>query len=124
MALGSFFSRLKEGLSRSTQKLAGGITAVFKKRRLDDEALEELEELLISADLGTAAAAKAFVAQARGTALKAWIGSPGVAEWGVNNDGGWVLEQPTPAACAARLAAALAAVGRALAAKLAAAADV
>jgi fused signal recognition particle receptor len=53
MALGSFFSRLKEGLSRSTQKLAGGITAVFKKRRLDDEALEELEEVLISADLGT-----------------------------------------------------------------------
>jgi fused signal recognition particle receptor len=53
MALGSFFSRLKEGLSRSTQKLSGGITAVFKKRRLDDEALEELEELLISADLGT-----------------------------------------------------------------------
>ncbi len=56
MALGSFFSRLKDGLSRSTQKLAGGITAVFKKRRLDDEALEELEELLISADLGTEAA--------------------------------------------------------------------
>lgn len=56
MALGSFFSRLKEGLSRSTQKLSGGITAVFTKRRLDDEALEELEELLISADLGTEAA--------------------------------------------------------------------
>ena len=53
MALGGFFSRLKEGLSRSTQKISGGITAVFKKRRLDDEALEELEELLISADLGT-----------------------------------------------------------------------
>ena len=52
MALGSFFSRLKEGLSRSTQKLSGSITAVFKKRRLDDEALEELEDLLISADLG------------------------------------------------------------------------
>ena len=31
MALG-FFSRLKEGLSRSTQKLSGGITAVFRKR--------------------------------------------------------------------------------------------
>ncbi len=53
MALGGFFSRLKQGLSRSTQKLAGGISAVFKKRRLDDEALEELEDLLISADLGT-----------------------------------------------------------------------
>ena len=52
MALG-FFSRLKEGLTRSTQKLSEGITTVFKKRRLDDEALEELEEVLISADLGT-----------------------------------------------------------------------
>ena len=62
MALGGFFSRLKEGLSRSTQKLSGGITTVFRKRRLDDEALEELEELLISADLGTAAAAKVIAA--------------------------------------------------------------
>src|SRR6202161_199883 len=62
MALGSFFSRRKEGLSRSTQKLSGGITAVFKKRRLDDEALEELEELLISADLGTAVASKVIAA--------------------------------------------------------------
>ena len=52
MALG-FFSRLKEGLSRSSQKLSGGISAVFTKRKLDDEALEELEDLLISADLGT-----------------------------------------------------------------------
>ena len=53
MALGGFFSRLKEGLSRSTQKLTEGITTVFQKRRLDDAALEELEELLIAADLGT-----------------------------------------------------------------------
>lgn len=53
MALGGFFSRLKEGLSRSTQKLSGGITAIVRKRRLDDDALEELEDLLISADLGT-----------------------------------------------------------------------
>jgi fused signal recognition particle receptor len=52
MALG-FFSRLKEGLTRSTQKLSEGITTVFRKRRLDDEALEELEEVLIAADLGT-----------------------------------------------------------------------
>ncbi len=53
MALGGFFSRLKEGLSRSTQKLSGGITAIARKRRLDEEALEELEDLLIGADLGT-----------------------------------------------------------------------
>ena len=57
MALG-FFSRLKEGLSHSTQKLSGGITAIVGKRRLDDEALEELEELLIGADLGTEVAGR------------------------------------------------------------------
>ncbi|ACI50315.1 signal recognition particle-docking protein FtsY [Gluconacetobacter diazotrophicus PA1 5] len=57
MALG-FFSRLKAGLSRSTQKLGGGIAAVFTRRKLDDEALEELEDLLISADLGPAVAAR------------------------------------------------------------------
>jgi fused signal recognition particle receptor len=62
MALGGFFSRLKEGLSRSTQKISEGITAVFRKRRLDDEALAELEELLISADLGTAAAHRVIAA--------------------------------------------------------------
>jgi fused signal recognition particle receptor len=55
MALG-FFSRLKEGLSRSTQKLTGGLTASFTKRTLDDAALEELEELLLGADLGPQAA--------------------------------------------------------------------
>ena len=56
MALG-FFSRLKEGLSRSTQKLTGGLTASFTRRTLDDAALEELEELLLGADLGPQAAA-------------------------------------------------------------------
>jgi fused signal recognition particle receptor len=55
MALG-FLSRLKEGLSRSTQKLTGGLTAAFTKRTLDDAALEDLEELLLGADLGPQAA--------------------------------------------------------------------
>jgi fused signal recognition particle receptor len=57
MALG-FFSRLKEGLAKSTQKLTGGITAALTKKRLDDEALEALEETLITADLGPAAASQ------------------------------------------------------------------
>jgi len=57
MALG-FVSRLSEGLSRSSQKLSGGIAAVFTKRKLDNEALEELEELLIASDMGTEAAAR------------------------------------------------------------------
>ena len=48
----SLFGRLRAGLSRSSAKIGGGITGIFTKRRLDDEALHELEELLISADLG------------------------------------------------------------------------
>jgi fused signal recognition particle receptor len=58
MALGGFFNRLKEGLSRSTARITETLTTVFKKRRLDDAALEELEEMLISADLGVDAAAR------------------------------------------------------------------
>jgi fused signal recognition particle receptor len=56
MALGGFFSRLKQGLARSTQKLTDGLGTVFVKRKLDEAALEELEEMLIGADLGTAVA--------------------------------------------------------------------
>jgi fused signal recognition particle receptor len=52
-----WLSRLKQGLSRSSAKLASGITDLFTKRKLDDAALEELEELLIQADLGVASAA-------------------------------------------------------------------
>jgi fused signal recognition particle receptor len=54
-ARGGWFSRLKSGLSRSTAKLTDSVTSLFKKRRLDEEALEELEDTLISADLGVAA---------------------------------------------------------------------
>ncbi len=58
MALGSFLARLKQGLARSTQKLTASIGAVLTRRKLDDAALEELEEALIAADLGPAAAAR------------------------------------------------------------------
>ena len=57
MALGAFFGKLKAGLSRSTEKLAGGLAATFARRTLDEDALAELEELLLGADLGPAAAA-------------------------------------------------------------------
>jgi len=53
-----WLARLKAGLSRSSGRLGDGITGIFTKRKLDDAALEELEELLISADLGVATAAK------------------------------------------------------------------
>jgi fused signal recognition particle receptor len=56
--MAGFFARLKEGLSRSTQKLSGGIAAALTRKRLDEAALEALEEALIAADLGPAVAAR------------------------------------------------------------------
>ncbi len=53
-----WLSRLKAGLSRSSQKLSDGITGIFAKRKLDNATLEELEELLITADMGTGIAAE------------------------------------------------------------------
>ncbi|MDD2325155.1 MAG: signal recognition particle-docking protein FtsY [Alphaproteobacteria bacterium] len=53
-----WLSRLKQGLSRSSSKIGDGLTSLFTKRKLDDEALEELEELLIAADLGPSTAAR------------------------------------------------------------------
>jgi fused signal recognition particle receptor len=47
-----WFARLRAGLSRSSARLNEGINTIFLRRRLDDEALEELEELLISSDMG------------------------------------------------------------------------
>ena len=53
-----WFSRLKDGLTRSSNRLSEGITGILNKRKLDDEALEELEDLLIMADLGPAMATR------------------------------------------------------------------
>ena len=53
-----WLGRLKAGLARSSQKITSGITDVFTKRKLDDAALEELEEILIQGDLGVATAAR------------------------------------------------------------------
>ena len=47
-----FFRRLKDGLTRSTNRISDGVTGIFTKRKLDAETLEELEELLIRSDLG------------------------------------------------------------------------
>ncbi|KLN60008.1 cell division protein FtsY [Kiloniella spongiae] len=55
---GGWFSRLKAGLSRSSSKLGEGIGGIFTKKKLDDESIEELEELLITSDLGVATATK------------------------------------------------------------------
>ncbi|PLX36589.1 MAG: signal recognition particle-docking protein FtsY [Hyphomicrobiales bacterium] len=48
----SWFQRLKKGLGRSSHALTDGISSIFRKRKLDDETLEELEDILIQSDLG------------------------------------------------------------------------
>jgi fused signal recognition particle receptor len=48
----SWFQRLKSGLTRTSSKLSDGITGLFTKRKLDGATLEDLEDLLIQADLG------------------------------------------------------------------------
>ncbi len=53
-----WFQRLKQGLSRSSSRLTEGLAAILVKRKLDQETLDEIEELLIAADLGPATAAE------------------------------------------------------------------
>jgi fused signal recognition particle receptor len=50
--------KLVDGLARSSSKLAEGVAAVFTKAKLDNETLDELEELLITSDIGAPAAAR------------------------------------------------------------------
>ncbi|WP_348629620.1 signal recognition particle-docking protein FtsY [Mesorhizobium sp. M7A.F.Ca.ET.027.03.2.1] len=48
----SWFQRMKDGLARSSKELTGNIAGVFTKRKLDEETLQDLEDVLIRADLG------------------------------------------------------------------------
>ncbi len=60
-----FFARLASGLTRTSQRLTDSVTAIVAKRKLDDETLGQLEEVLIGADLGVKAAARVRDALAR-----------------------------------------------------------
>ncbi|OYZ89241.1 MAG: signal recognition particle-docking protein FtsY [Xanthobacter sp. 17-67-6] len=62
----SFWRRLTSGLARTASSLTQGITDLVSKRKLDAETLEELEDILIRADLGTATAARIVEAVGRG----------------------------------------------------------
>lgn len=53
-----WLSRLAKGLSRSSKELGEQVTAVLTRKKLDPETLDELETLLIEADLGASAAAR------------------------------------------------------------------
>ena len=48
----SWIERLRQGLARTSAQLSSQITSLFTKRKLDEETLQDLEDLLIQADLG------------------------------------------------------------------------
>ena len=54
----NFFQKLGLGLKKSSNKLTSGISDIFTKRKIDSQTLEELEELLITSDLGVKASTK------------------------------------------------------------------
>jgi len=61
-----WFERLADGLTRSTRQMTEQVVAAIVKRPLDQAMLDDLEEMLIEADLGPAAAGR--VAEAFGKA--------------------------------------------------------
>jgi fused signal recognition particle receptor len=67
----SWWSRLRDGLSRSSSALGTGIADIFTKRKLDATMLEDLEDVLIRADLGVAAASRISEAVGKGRYDKA-----------------------------------------------------
>ena len=53
-----FFKRITAGLSKSTSLMSEQMSSLFNKRKLDDAALNDLEDILIQADLGLEASEK------------------------------------------------------------------
>lgn len=60
-----WLSRLGKGLEKSSGRLGTGIKEIFTTRKLDDAMLEELEDLLISSDLGVKASVDVIAAIAK-----------------------------------------------------------
>ena len=54
----SWFGRLKEGLGKSASKITSGLAEAIGKPKLDASDLDEIEDALIMADLGVAAAGR------------------------------------------------------------------
>jgi fused signal recognition particle receptor len=62
----TWFQRLRQGLSRSSKELSSNIAGVFTKRKLDEDTLQDLEDVLIRADLGMETAIRITDALASG----------------------------------------------------------
>jgi len=67
---GSWFTRLKAGLDKTSSKRTEGIPGLFTKSRLDVDTLDDLENLLIQADLGIETAARITTTLSQGRYAK------------------------------------------------------
>tara|TARA_R110002050_G_scaffold57442_3_gene129538 strand:+ start:2954 stop:3874 length:921 start_codon:yes stop_codon:yes gene_type:complete len=56
--MAGWFNKLKSGLKKSSNKLTDSVTQVFTHKKLDDQTLDSLEEVLITADLGVSVASQ------------------------------------------------------------------
>jgi fused signal recognition particle receptor len=75
---GSFFERLKEGLSKTKQSLVRNVDEMlFGEKRIDRDLFEELEEMLISADVGPAFASE-LIDEMKVIAKRSDLSSPDV----------------------------------------------
>jgi len=54
----SFFDRLKEGLTKTRKGLIEKVESIFTGRKIDSATIEELEEILITSDIGIKATAE------------------------------------------------------------------
>ena len=50
--MANWFEKIKSGLKKSSDKISGGISDIFTKRKIDADTLDELEELLLTSDIG------------------------------------------------------------------------
>ncbi len=54
----SWWARLRHGLARSSSSIAQGVADIFTKKKLSADMLEDLEDVLVRADLGVGAATR------------------------------------------------------------------
>jgi fused signal recognition particle receptor len=58
----SWWQRLRAGLGRTASQIGNGITSIFTTRKLDADTLQDLEDILIQADLGVEVSARIVAA--------------------------------------------------------------
>jgi fused signal recognition particle receptor len=70
-ARGGWFQRLKAGLTKTSSRLTEDIAGIFTKRKLDADTIQDLEDVLIQADLGVETAMRVTDALTKGRYDKA-----------------------------------------------------